>query len=118
MSSFSDYEWSSSPIENCLPQPYHTRTYKAHAMSYQFGPHTQWNAGEHPWIYFEGDTRVVTRTKKKVAITPPPAWVVADWMIAKSNGEPISEEAEAYCDAKTTNKGLLWLRDYLLQEKK
>jgi hypothetical protein len=49
---------------------------------------------------------------------PPPAWLVADWMIAKSKGQPISERAEKYCNQSTKNAGLLWLKDFLEQSKK
>lgn len=78
----------------------------SHGMSYMFGAHCRSEK-----IKYTGDGQfgVLLST----AITPPPAWVVADWMIMRHNGEPITAKAEAYCDATTTNKGLLWLRDYL-----
>ena len=100
-----------------MPQPYHTRTY-VNGMSYMFGPHTEYNEGEHPWIYYKGDQRVVIPPKAKSDAPPPPAppaWLVADWMIAKSKGIPLSERADAYCTQPTKNEGLLWLREYLRQ---
>ena len=44
---------------------------------------------------------------------PPPAWLVADWMLAQHNGQEISEYEEKMCNVKTDNKAILWLRDYL-----
>jgi hypothetical protein len=44
---------------------------------------------------------------------PPPAWLVADWMLAQHNGQEISEYEEKMCKIKSDNKAILWLRDYL-----
>lgn len=76
-----------------------------HGMSYMFGAHC------FEKTKYTGDGRFGELLSTD--ITPPPAWVVADWMIMRKNGEPISPEAEKFCDQPTTNKGLLWLRDYL-----
>lgn len=46
---------------------------------------------------------------------PPPAWLVADWMMDQHRGRPISERASTYLTRPTTNKGLLWLQDFLQQ---
>ena len=110
---------TSYPFSDCLPQPHHTRTYKGEQMSHTFGAHTQYKSGEHPWIYYKGNRRVVIPNESKaVEMFPPPAWLVADWMIAKSKGQPISERAEKYCNQPTKNAGLLWLKDFLEQSKK
>lgn len=77
-----------------------------HGMSYMFGD----SCPEQP-SYYTGDGRFGERLSTD--ITPPPAWVVADWMLMRHRGEPLSAGAVAYCDAPTTNKFLLWLRDYL-----
>ena len=99
-------------LDECLPQPHHTRTY-INGWSYTFGPHTKYNKGEHPWIYYEKDKRVVIPPTEKKEIAAPPAWLVADWMIMRHDGQPLPPLLIAYCDAPTSNKGLLWLSDYL-----
>lgn len=41
----------------------------------------------------------------------PHAWVVAQWLLARKNGQPISDIANKYCDqviAGTDNKALQW----------
>tara|TARA_B110000977_G_C10906281_1_gene427363 strand:+ start:337 stop:612 length:276 start_codon:yes stop_codon:yes gene_type:complete len=41
----------------------------------------------------------------------PPAWLVAQWLLARKNDQPISDIANKYCDkvlAGTNNKALQW----------
>ena len=72
------------------------------AMSYMFSTDYCSESG-----YYAGDSQVGVPLQT-VLQCPPPAWLVADWMIATAAGVPSPP-----CNAPTTNQGLLWLRDYL-----
>lgn len=79
-------------------------------MSYMFGPHMGSTA-----IHFGGDDRVVLHARA-VPYAPPPAWLVADWMLAKHRGQPIPQMAKTVLqDPSLWNEGLVWLYDYLDQ---
>ncbi|MDA7839027.1 hypothetical protein N9A45_01715 [bacterium] len=94
-----------SQVSGVLP----TRQERMH-MSYMYGP--QMNGTS---IYFGGDDRVVLQATAK-PYAPPPAWLVADWMLAHNRGEPIPEMARTALRQRSQwNEGLLWLRDYLDQ---
>tara|TARA_B110000208_G_scaffold80141_1_gene102363 strand:- start:205 stop:474 length:270 start_codon:yes stop_codon:yes gene_type:complete len=67
--------------------------------------------GSQPEMYYGGDCR----QGKKIIHTidsPPTAWVVGQWLLARKRGQPLSPIANKYCDqamAGTTNKALQWL---------
>ena len=49
----------------------------------------------------------------------PPAWLVAQWLLTRENGQPISDIATKYCDrvlAGTNNKALQWYIQNILSE--
>lgn len=75
-------------------------------MSYMFGEHCPSDT-----IKYTGDNRYGKALSTEQAA--PPAWLVADWMIMRHEGHPLPPLLIAYCDAPHSNKGLLWLRDYL-----
>lgn len=78
-------------------------------MSYMFGPHS---TCEGP-IYYTGDRRVVNL--QRIAITPEatPAWVIGDYMLAKSRGEPLTAYEEMVISQPFQSENLKWLREYL-----
>ena len=79
-------------------------------MSYMYGPHMK----KQP-IYFGGDDRVVIQDTPK-PIESPPAWLVADWMLAKHRGEPLTPFATGVLqNTSQWNQGLRWLQTYLDQ---
>lgn len=83
-------------------------------MSYMFGPHMPVSNS----IYFGGDAQVVDISSDKIHLSKsvPPAWLVADWMIAKKRGEPLSQIAQHYLGQSAHwNDGLKWLHHYLNQ---
>lgn len=69
-----------------------------------YGPHNMSD-------FFSGDNRHGTALSTEVL--PAPAWLVADWMIMRRNGQPLTPLQAAFCDQSTQNRALLWLRDYL-----
>lgn len=74
-------------------------------MSYMHGAHMGPEA-----IYFGGDQRQVPGLAKTGSRAPPPAWLVADWIMAKKRGEPLTPYAQAVLHDKSNwNAGLLWL---------
>tara|TARA_B110000091_G_C13580496_1_gene376242 strand:- start:232 stop:489 length:258 start_codon:yes stop_codon:yes gene_type:complete len=79
----------------------------AATMSYTHGPHCKSEK-----TYYRGDYRVGTYEPHSPH-APPPAWLMADWMLAKQAGQPISDHAQLMCEVRTDNKAILWLRDYL-----
>ena len=78
-------------------------------MSHTHGAHM----GEGP-VHYIGDNRSNPRPVLDLQF-PPPAWLVADWMLDQHRGRPISARASMHIAAPTTNRGLLWLRDFLQQ---
>lgn len=64
-------------------------------------------------VHYSGDGR--SGPSSTTRQFPPPAWLIADWILDEYNGRPIPEEAKRVTMAPTTNGGLLWLRDYLQQ---
>jgi hypothetical protein len=78
-------------------------------MSYMFGPHM---SGE--CVYFGGDGRESTVDSSKIPFqtSNPPAWLVADWILAQHRGEPLSANARAHCSVKCSS-GLNWLVEFL-----
>ena len=88
----------------------HTRKLKK--MSYMFGPHCT-REGER--IYFTGDRRTVEQDPKRIEIKPhaTPAWVIADYMLSKSRGEPLTEYEEMLISQPFKSEGLRWLCEYL-----
>lgn len=78
-------------------------------MSHTHGAHM----GEGP-VQYIGDNRSNPGPVLDLHF-PPPAWLVADWMLDQHKGRPISARASMHIAAPTTNSGLLWLRDFLQQ---
>lgn len=83
-------------------------------MSYFFGPHMlPMSKG----IYFQGDNRVIRIPSDKIerfegAV---PSWLVADWMLSKKRGEPISAFAQEVLRQGAQTKALKWLEQVLNQ---
>lgn len=96
-------------LEHPLPDAFNPST-----MSYTFGPHMQ---GSETGIYFGGDNRIVRCPVDKIPLPqlPPPAWLVADWMLAVSRGEPISEYANSFVtNPECWNSATIWLHEFLI----
>ena len=82
---------------------------KPRHMSYMLGPHMK----DGP-IYFGGDTLTSLCTPDKLPLdqSPPPAWLVADWILAHKSGHPLSEVALYYAThPEHWNDALRWLAD-------
>ena len=78
-------------------------------MSYMYGPHMSASN-----IYFGGDNRVVSNPDLTIELKSPPAWLVADWLLAKKRGEPLSIVAEYFLEQPSSwNRALHWLNDFL-----
>jgi hypothetical protein len=79
-------------------------------MSYMFGPHHESGTT----IYFGGDGRESTVDSSKIPVSTcnPPTWLVADWILARNRGEPLSENAEQHCSS-ISHPALLWLVEFL-----
>ena len=87
----------------------HTR--KKHAMSYTFGPHSV-KKGE--YIVYGGDGRVVTQdpTKIPAPLLDTPKWLIADWILANADGQPLPVQAKVFLQSHTLSPGLQWLKQY------
>jgi len=62
-------------------------------------------------VYYENDGRN-GKAYNYATETPAKAWVVAQFLLARQRGQPLSDLANKYCDqalAGTTNKALQWL---------
>lgn len=82
---------------------------KPEYMSYMYGPHI---SSKH--VYFGADNRVVIDPDMSIDVKPPPAWLIADWLMAQKRGEPLSQMAQ-YCISQKAhwNRNLYWLDNYL-----
>jgi len=88
---------------------------KSKTMSYAFGPHMPTVA---LGIYFGADNRIVRCPADKIPKSSgsPPAWLVADWILADSRGEPLSAYAQSFVTHRECwNGACVWLYDYLHQ---
>jgi len=83
-------------------------------MSYTFGPHMLPTTGGY---YFEGDSRVVRTSADRIERFdgPVPTWLVADWMLARKRGEPLSAFAQEVLKEPQTSGGLQWLNEFTCQ---
>ena len=97
-------------IKDCPPEAHHNRVYKK-GMSYAYGPHVQGIPETNTWVYYEGDRRVFTEAPaiKKEALQATPAWVIADLILSKYRGQPLSEYEEALISQPFQSEGLTWL---------
>lgn len=78
-------------------------------MSYMYGPHI---SSSH--VFFGADSRVVTNPDMSIDVKPPPAWLIADWLMAQKRGEPLSQVAQYFLTQKSHwNRNLHWLDNYL-----
>lgn len=85
---------------------------QVHQMSYTFGPHT---TGEK--VYYTGDVRVVdSTTVRSFQPHSTPAWVVADYMLSKSRGEPLTAYEELIISQPFQSENLRWLQEYLREK--
>ena len=83
-------------------------------MSFMFGPHMNAPHG----VYFGGDGQTVQTASDAIPMSTsaPPAWLVADWLLARHRGEPVSNIAVHYLSKpEQWNCGLKWLNHYLEQ---
>ena len=87
-------------------------TTKVNTMSYMFGPHSTRDGDR---IFFMGDNRTVEQDPNGIEIKPEatPAWVIADYMLSKSRGEPLTEYENMLISQPFESEGLRWLREYL-----
>ena len=92
------------PCEGLLP-----KRRKMAYMSYQYGSHMP-----PPTIYFGGDGFVVSEESECVRYDPP-AWLVADWMIARKRGETLSQTALHFATMDEKPACLKWLSNCLSQ---
>ena len=75
-------------------------------MSYMHGPHMDSTQD----IYFGGDGFVVRQQTAESKDAPsPPAWLIADWILAKKRGEILSNRAASVLRTETKNIGVNWL---------
>ena len=82
---------------------------KPEYMSYMYGPHI---SSEH--VYFGADNRVVANPDMSIDVKPPPAWLVADWLMAQKRGEPLSQVAQYFISQKSLwTRSIHWLNNYL-----
>jgi hypothetical protein len=83
-------------------------------MSYTFGPHMLPTTGGY---YFQGDNRVVRASTERIERFdgPVPTWLVADWMLARKRGEPLSAFAQEVLKEPQTSKALHWLNEFTRQ---
>jgi len=82
---------------------------KQEYMSYMHGPHIL----SAP-IYYGADHRVVTTPDMSIDVKQPPAWLVADWLLAQKRGEPLSQVAEYFLSQKAHwTRSVQWLDHYL-----
>ena len=81
-------------------------------MSYFFGPHM---LPMPEGIYFQGDDRIVRIPSNKIEHFDGsvPSWLVADWMLSKKRGEPISAFAQEVLKESSKTKALEWLEQVL-----
>ena len=78
-------------------------------MSYMYGPHM---SSTH--VYFGGDNRVVYQPNMAIELRPPPAWLLADWLLAQKRGEPLSQVAQYSLTQRAHwNRNLHWLDQFL-----
>ena len=84
------------------------------AMSYCFGPHM---LPREDGLYFTGDNRIVRLRSDRIVRPegPTPVWLVADWMLAKNRGEPVSRFAEEVLSHHQPSQALSWLSSVLNQ---
>ena len=94
------------PCEGLLP-----KLRKMTYMSYQYGNHM---APPNPDIYFGGDGLVVSSEPEKESHEPP-AWLVADWLIAQKRGERLSDYAMRHVAEAQNHAALGWLSKCLNQ---
>ena len=78
---------------------------KVQYMSYMRGPHMPAAL----IVFNDGPADNCFREKPMAA---PPAWLVADWMLAEKRGEPLATEQKKHVD-QARLQSLCWLRDYL-----
>jgi len=84
--------------------------HRPHQMSYTFGTHT---VGKR--IFYGGDRRVIEQDVCTVRQEAAPAWVVADCMLSKHRGIPLSPAEELLISQPFQSEGLLWLEKYLAE---
>lgn len=87
----------------------HTR--KKNDMSYTFGPHTRRKGA---YVVYAGDGRVVKQDPDAIPapLHATPRWLIADWIIADSEGQPLSAQARAFLRSNALSHGLQWLHQY------
>ena len=98
---------------NSVPFQGHTSSdhdYRPNDMSYTYGPDRYIHKS---YVYFGGDQRVVKSQHTSESLDQVPAWLVADWMIQKSRGQPLTAVQENYTKQQAKNPGLCWLHAML-----
>ena len=92
---------NAQPHKGRLP-PCRKMTY----MSYMHGPHMDLTQD----IYFGGDGFVVRQQMSGPKdASSPPAWLIADWILAKKRGEILSNRAATVLCTEPKNIGVNWL---------
>lgn len=92
----------------------HLRVSIPHGTSYTFGPHVDVDddiQGYKPYFYFKADERVILCRPQRIPVTrtSPPAWLIADWILAEKRGEPLSEYAQHVIESTKNHPSLSWL---------
>jgi hypothetical protein len=78
-------------------------------MSYMYGPQMLSDQ-----LYFGADHRIVAHPDLSIEVKSPPAWLLADWLLAQKRGEPLSQVAQYFLSQKTSwNRNVVWLDQYL-----
>jgi len=80
--------------------------------SYTFGPHHE-RTGD--YIYYSLDHRTVYQDPARIPIVQEgtPAWVIADLMLSKHRGQPLSEAELRLCAGPHQSPLLRWLQNSL-----
>lgn len=97
---------------------FHIQEIKGEGTSYTFGPHTRLRVnldGYKPYIMYTADERIVLCRPDKVRChrVSPPAWLVAEWALAKHKGQPISQYQSFAIEASRDHPSLQWIHSYL-----
>ena len=65
-------------------------------------------------MYFGADHRVVVQPDMSIELKPPPAWLLADWLLAQKRGEPLSQVAQYFLGQRAHwTRNVHWLDNYL-----
>ena len=89
-----------------------TRTTFENTTSYTFGPHHKHDAD---YIYYALDGRIVDQDPSKIPAhaSETPAWVLADLMLSRYHGQPLTLAEQRLIDRPFRCASLQWLQQTL-----